>query len=73
MFFFGLASCVLWVPRFADVYGRHKLVCLGQVIDTCMFISLLFTHNYYVMLITLTIFGMAASIRQLVGFIYLME
>ena len=69
----GMAVTVLWVPRLADIFGRRKVFIIGIICDAIFYTSMMLTHNYWVMMVTLFGFGLAASARMSVGFVYLCE
>ena len=60
----GIACTLLWVPRLADVYGRKRLACMGEVIDTVLMAGMLVVKNYYAMLFILFGLGLAGSLRM---------
>ena len=64
---------MLILPRFSDVFGRRRLSCLCQVLDTLLMTSMFFVTNVYVMLVVLFLFGCVATLRMNVQFIWLAE
>ena len=72
-YFIGCGVTLLWLPRFADIYGRKKMYTLGMVLQVIFYTAIMFTRNYYVMLISIFIFGTLISFRNSIGFIYFLE
>ena len=72
-YFIGFVLTLLWVPRFADRYGRKVMLTWGLAFNAVLYTVLMLTSNFYVMLFTIFFFGAMASIRQITGFIYFLE
>lgn len=72
-YFIGYVCTLLWVPQFADKYGRKKIFAYGMAVQSVFYTILMFTQHYYVMLMVTFCFGALASIRQVTGFIYFLE
>lgn len=73
IYFIGYVLTLLWLPRLADVHGRKVLFTWGTFAQAILFTILMFTRQFYVMLVTIFAFGLLASIRQVTGFIYFLE
>ena len=72
-YFIGYVLTLLWLPRLADVYGRRPLFTVGMALQWVLFTVIMVTKNFWVMLTTIFLFGMLASIRQVTGWVYFME
>ena len=72
-YFIGYVFTLLWLPRLADVYGRKKIFAYGMAVQSIFYTVLMFTNNFYVMLVTTFCFGLLASIRQVIGFVFFLE
>jgi MFS family permease len=73
MVFIGWVATLLWVPPFADKYGRKKLFYLGMVIDLIVFLALYVNKSLDVMIGLAFIFGAACTLRVNIGFVYMQE
>lgn len=73
IYFIGFVLTLVWLPRLADVYGRKVLFTYGVLAQAFLYTILMFTRDFYVMLLTIFTFGLLASIRQVTGFIYFLE
>ena len=73
VYFIGYVLTLLWLPRLADIHGRKIFFTWGTLTQAILFTILMFTRNFYVMLVTIFAFGLLASIRQVTGFIYFLE
>ena len=45
----GYSAAILWMPGFADKYGRKKFFLLAMFIDLALYILMFFTKSYAVM------------------------
>ena len=71
--FLGWSATLLWLPAFADRYGRKRLFWAGQLLDLLLYVGLLLTDNLIVMICIWFSFGLLTSLRTNVGYVYLME
>lgn len=71
--FLGWSITLLWLPSFADRYGRKPFFWAAMVLDVALYVGLLFTHNMIVMICIWFTFGLLTSLRTNVGYVYLME
>ena len=46
MYLIGYAAAILWMPGFADKYGRKKFFLLAMFIDIALYIAMFFTRSY---------------------------
>ena len=72
-FMLGFAATLLWLPMFADKYGRKKYFRFSLMMDLILYTWMIMTRSYHSMLVILTILGGLNSLRSQVGFIYLIE
>lgn len=71
--FIGWCTTLLWLPGFADRYGRKRFFWVGMLIQLCLYTCLLLTHSLIVMIILFLCFGALSTVRIQVGYVYLME
>ena len=69
----GWAATLLWLPRFGDLYGRKHIFTAGATLDFILYSFLMVTESLNTTVVLSGLFGMLASVRVSVGFIYLME
>lgn len=72
-YFIGYVITLLWLPRLADYYGRKKFFVWGLAAQAVFYTILMFTKNLYLMIFTSFSFGLLASIRQVIGWVYFLE
>lgn len=71
--FLGWSATLLWLPSFADKYGRRRFFWAAMILDLLLFVGLLITTNLIVMICIWFSFGLLCSLRSNVGYVYLME
>ena len=64
---------MLWVPRFADKYGRKWIFVLGMGGNVIVSTIIMFTHNANMMIFAIFCLGALMTIRVTIGFVYLVE
>ena len=69
----GYSAAILWMPGFADKYGRKKFFLLAMFIDIGLYVAMFFTTNYAFMVFIQFAFGFMSPLRINVGYVYLME
>ena len=62
-FFLGWVLTLMILPRISDIYGRQKLIICGNLISLLVFIVLLISRRYEVLIGCMIIFGMMSTIR----------
>lgn len=72
-FYFSWACCVLWVPSYADKFGRVRLFKFGLTLSTVLFGVIIVSNQFLVTLVSLALLGALASLRSGVGWPYLLE
>ena len=72
-FFLGWGASLLWLPRYADIYGRKRLFAIGMTVGAVFYTLLMLTESLYTMIFVTFVMGMITSIRVNVGSVYLME
>lgn len=72
-YFLGWCVTLLWVPRLSDQNGRRKFFMVGMTMQLVLYTMLMICNSLDVMITIFFFFGMNASIRINVGFVYLME
>lgn len=72
-FFAGYVATMMWLPRFADLYGRKKMYHLGMILNVIVYAVMLAQKDFYVTWVCLFLFGCINSLRTAIGFIYLQE
>lgn len=72
-YWLGNAATLLWLPSFADKYGRKKIFWITMVAQFLLYIGLLVTSHIGVMISVWVCFGFLASVRVAVGYVYLLE
>ena len=73
MLFVGWACTLLWLPSFADKYGRKKLFFIAMVADLILFTGILLARNLILMICLWFTLGLFNSIRSGIGYVFLME
>ena len=66
-------TTLFWLPRLGDVYGQRKFFAYGMAAQALLFTIMMLTRDYYMMLISIFGSGMLYSIRQIMGFVYILE
>lgn len=72
-FFIGWALTLLWVPRLGDIYGRKQIFAVTMAFSVFLYAILMTTESLNVMILVSGLFGMLTSVRENIGFIYLVE
>jgi MFS family permease len=73
-FFGGWASTILFIPRWADMYGRKWVFITSLVVSMLMMVMLIYvSDNINETIIYMFIAGMATSGRTTTGVIYCQE
>lgn len=73
VYYAGWCSSVLWVPSYADKYGRVWFFKFGMVVNTILFAVLILSRSYILTLVTIAVLGFFSSFRTGVGWPYLLE
>lgn len=71
--FAGWSSTLLWVPPFADRFGRYKIFVWGCVVNLALYTVLMLSHSYWLSVACIFFIGALESIRISIGFNYCME
>lgn len=71
--FAGWTSTLLWVPPLAEKYGRRKIFIWGNVARLLLFTALMFSHSYWLTVVSLYLIGTLESIQVSIGYNYCME
>ena len=72
-YFIGWLVALVFIPRLADLFGRKVLFRIGMVIQLSAYSTIMYSNSLNVLIGSLFVFGMCATARISVGFIYLME
>lgn len=72
-FFIGWCITLLWLPRFADVYGRKRLFAVAMAVQSFFYTVMMVTGSLNVTIMCSLFMGMLSSIRVNVGYVYMME
>ena len=72
-YFSGWCSTLLWMPKLADVYGRKNLVWLAASAGLLIYTTVLMSRSYWVTIACIFLIGAFTSLRNMVGFTYLLE
>lgn len=73
LYYAGWCSTLLWMPSFADKYGRVMFFRFAMVLNTVMFTCVYFSHSYILTLSSIFLVGVFTSLRTGVGWPYLLE
>ena len=73
LYFFGWLLTSFWLPALSDIYGRKKFYLGLQVMSLVIHVIMLFTESYILLLACCFSIGLLASIRQQIGYNYLIE
>jgi len=73
LFFVGLLVGCLIVPRLSDLYGRFRLLLLGNMLHISTSLLILTTSNIHVALVLIFLLGLAMSGRTIVMYIWMSE
>lgn len=73
LFWLGWCVTLLWVPRFADVYGRKWMIAYNNMVSLALYVATLFAPNVYFLGAVLFTWGIFNSIRTSVAFLYMIE
>ena len=73
MIFAGWASSAFFIPWLSDLYGRKPIFVTNMIVQLCAQIGMIFTGNYFVMLVCLFVIGFCCSARWSTSYVYLME
>lgn len=73
LFFVGVTSGSLILPRLSDKYGRRKMALLGNLLHIIPAILFLISHNLNFSLLLILIMGVGMSGRVFVGYIFMTE
>ena len=72
-FFIGWLVGLLFVPRLADQHGRRKIFIIGCVLGVFNYIGVIFTTDLTVMTILFGMNGFIMSMRESLGYVFMME
>ena len=73
LFWLGWCCTILWVPRYADIYGRKYLVAYNNLVSLVLYLGTLFAPSVYVLGAILFVQGLFNSIRTNIAFLYMIE
>ena len=71
--FIGWVSTLLFIPRLADVYGRYKIILIGNIVQLLALTMTVFTRSFPLLIVGLLITGMTSSIRVQVSVLFMYE
>lgn len=72
-FFAGWVSTLLWVPLFANHFGRLRVFQLSCFMSVILYVVFLFSRSYLLTLASMFLMGATTSGKLGVGYPYLME
>ena len=72
-YWIGLCFALLWMPRLSDTCGRKQIFTSGLLLDLLLYLVLFLVHDLEVVIGVLFCYGITASMRLIVGFVYLTE
>ena len=72
-YFIGWIITLLFLPRLSDLYGRHKIIANGNVIQVLAYTYLLYAPSYAGLIASMMVLGMMATIRTQVSVVYFYE
>ena len=72
-FFVGWLIGLLFIPRLADKHGRRKIFVFGLLLGVLNYIGVIFTTNLTVMTGLFGMNGFIMSMRESLGYVYMME
>ena len=73
LFWLGWCCTLLWVPRFADIYGRKYLIAYNNFVSLILYLGTMFAPNVYFLGATLFTWGIFNTIRTNTAFLYMIE
>ena len=71
--FIGWVSTLLFIPRLADVYGRYKIILIGNIVQLLALTMTIFTRSFPLLLVGLLTIGMTSTIRVQVSVLFVYE
>ena len=72
-YWIGLCFALLWLPRLSDTNGRKQIFTIGLLIDLALYLVLFLVHDLEVVIGVLLCYGITATMKLTVGFVYLTE
>lgn len=72
-FFIGWLIGLFFIPMLADKHGRRKIFVIGLMLAVVNYIGVIFTTNLTVMTCLFAMNGFIMSIRESLGYVYMME
>ena len=71
--FIGWVTTLLWIPRLADVYGRYKIILIGNIVTLLALTMTVFTKSFPLLIASLITMGMTSTIRVQVQILFAYE
>jgi MFS family permease len=72
-FFVGWLIGLLFIPRLADQHGRRKIFIFGLVLGVFNYVGVIFTQNLTMMTCLFGMNGFIMSMRESLGYVFMME
>ena len=61
--FIGWVSTLLFIPRLSDVYGRYKIILIGNIVQLLGLALIVFSKSFPLLIVGLLTIGMTSTIR----------
>jgi len=72
-FFIGWLIGLLFIPALADQHGRRKIFIIGTILGVFNYIGVIFCQNLTVMTLLFGMNGFIMSMRESLGYVFMME